>query len=151
MANRALPFPYPLRLGTDICHTARIYAILASPRGPRFIERVLHPEERAPGRLPSRVARILGESRRDDEKNLTASPLARSRSHQASRTRQGSDGSSAGASGAAATASQRRTDTGAGGSLGRGNDADGVDSALWAAAQFMAGRCVSPPFLPSPL
>ncbi|SPQ25257.1 60bd37af-2f45-4256-9954-3de067f1fd9b [Thermothielavioides terrestris] len=42
-----LPFPYPLRIGTDICRIGRIQRILQSARGPRFIQRVLAPEELA--------------------------------------------------------------------------------------------------------
>ncbi|KAK4248130.1 hypothetical protein C7999DRAFT_13923 [Corynascus novoguineensis] len=42
-----LPFPYPLRIGTDICRVARIAHILRSRQGARFIRRVLAPEELA--------------------------------------------------------------------------------------------------------
>lgn len=41
-----LPFPYPLRIGTDICRIGRIERILRSVRGPRFVQRLLSPEER---------------------------------------------------------------------------------------------------------
>ncbi|KAL2153814.1 hypothetical protein VTH82DRAFT_4970 [Thermothelomyces myriococcoides] len=45
-----LPFPYPLRIGTDICRVARIAHILRSRQGARFIRRVLAPEELARAR-----------------------------------------------------------------------------------------------------
>jgi holo-[acyl-carrier protein] synthase len=45
MASRAVPLPFPLRIGTDICQVSRIYRILRSPRGPRFVRRVLTEEE----------------------------------------------------------------------------------------------------------
>ncbi len=34
-------FPFPLTLGTDLCHIPRIQSILQSARGPRFIRKVL--------------------------------------------------------------------------------------------------------------
>ena len=40
-----IPFPYPLRIGTDICRVARIAHILRSKQASRFIRRVLAPEE----------------------------------------------------------------------------------------------------------
>lgn len=57
MARRVLSFPFPLHIGTDICQISRVQAILASPRGPRFIRRVLAQEELA--RPRSHVATIL--------------------------------------------------------------------------------------------
>ncbi|KAL7949977.1 hypothetical protein V8C42DRAFT_309126 [Trichoderma barbatum] len=41
------PFPFPLNIGTDICRISRIYGILRSPRGMRFVNRILSPEEQA--------------------------------------------------------------------------------------------------------
>jgi holo-[acyl-carrier protein] synthase len=41
------PFPFPLNIGTDICQISRIYGILKSPRGMRFVNRILSPEEQA--------------------------------------------------------------------------------------------------------
>ncbi|KAL7933652.1 hypothetical protein V8C35DRAFT_303512 [Trichoderma chlorosporum] len=41
------PFPFPLNIGTDICRISRIYAILRSPRGTRFVNRIFSPEEQA--------------------------------------------------------------------------------------------------------
>lgn len=41
------PFPLPLTVGTDICQISRVFRILASPRGGRFVDRVLTPGERA--------------------------------------------------------------------------------------------------------
>ncbi|KAL7893605.1 hypothetical protein HDV63DRAFT_386422 [Trichoderma sp. SZMC 28014] len=41
------PFPFPLNIGTDICQISRIYGILKSPRGLRFVNRILSPEEQA--------------------------------------------------------------------------------------------------------
>ncbi|PTB70908.1 hypothetical protein BBK36DRAFT_1175950 [Trichoderma citrinoviride] len=41
------PFPFPLNIGTDICRISRIYAILRSSRGPRFVDRIFSPEEQA--------------------------------------------------------------------------------------------------------
>jgi holo-[acyl-carrier protein] synthase len=40
-----LPFPFPLRIGTDICQISRINGILHTKAGRRFVERVLAPEE----------------------------------------------------------------------------------------------------------
>ncbi|KAK4155401.1 hypothetical protein C8A00DRAFT_31733 [Chaetomidium leptoderma] len=42
-----LPFPFPLRIGTDICRVGRIGRILRSRQCTRFIQRVLAPEELA--------------------------------------------------------------------------------------------------------
>jgi holo-[acyl-carrier protein] synthase len=42
-----IPFPYPLRVGTDLCRIPRILRILQGKNGPRFIRRVLAPEELA--------------------------------------------------------------------------------------------------------
>ncbi len=42
-----LAFPCPLHVGTDICRIARIARILRSTQGPRFVRRVLTPEELA--------------------------------------------------------------------------------------------------------
>lgn len=52
-----IPFPYPLRIGTDVCRIARIARILRGPHGPRFIQRVLAPDELA--RPRPAVAAIL--------------------------------------------------------------------------------------------
>ncbi|KAH0532206.1 hypothetical protein TsFJ059_000929 [Trichoderma semiorbis] len=41
------PFSFPLNIGTDICRISRIYGILRSPRGMRFVNRVFSPEEQA--------------------------------------------------------------------------------------------------------
>ncbi|KAL6881394.1 hypothetical protein J3F83DRAFT_722125 [Trichoderma novae-zelandiae] len=41
------PFPFPLNIGTDICRISRVYAILSSPRGMRFVNRLFSPEEQA--------------------------------------------------------------------------------------------------------
>ncbi|KAH8884816.1 hypothetical protein GQ53DRAFT_697131 [Thozetella sp. PMI_491] len=57
MIPRTLPFPLPLHVGIDVCHITRIHAILASPRGPRFIRRVLAAEELA--RPRESVAKLL--------------------------------------------------------------------------------------------
>ncbi|KAK4240898.1 hypothetical protein C8A03DRAFT_12820 [Achaetomium macrosporum] len=40
-----LPFPYPLRVGTDLCRIPRILRILQGKNGSRFIHRILAPEE----------------------------------------------------------------------------------------------------------
>lgn len=54
------PFPYPLNIGTDICHIPRIYSILNSARAARFVRRVLTEEEAARrGQRVSPIARIL--------------------------------------------------------------------------------------------
>ncbi|KAK4143342.1 uncharacterized protein C8A04DRAFT_28981 [Dichotomopilus funicola] len=45
-----IPFPYPLRIGTDICRVTRIAHILRSKQGARFIRRILAPEELARAR-----------------------------------------------------------------------------------------------------
>jgi holo-[acyl-carrier protein] synthase len=39
-------FPFALNLGTDICHVTRIRKILESPRGARFVQRILNDDER---------------------------------------------------------------------------------------------------------
>ncbi|KAH6672788.1 hypothetical protein F5X68DRAFT_215025 [Plectosphaerella plurivora] len=41
------PFPFPLNVGTDICQISRIFRVLASPRGSRFVDRILTPSERS--------------------------------------------------------------------------------------------------------
>lgn len=41
------PFPIPMTVGTDICQISRIFRVLASARGPRFVDRILTPGERA--------------------------------------------------------------------------------------------------------
>ncbi|KAF6820211.1 holo-acyl-carrier-protein synthase [Colletotrichum sojae] len=40
-------FPFPFNVGTDICQVSRIYRLLASDRGSRFIQRVFTQDERA--------------------------------------------------------------------------------------------------------
>ncbi|KAJ4294872.1 hypothetical protein N0V88_005110 [Collariella sp. IMI 366227] len=60
-----LPFPLPLRIGTDICRISRIYDILHTTRRTRFVRRVLAPEE-----LPyvkQKVRTLLGEDVNDEE------------------------------------------------------------------------------------
>ena len=39
-------FPFPLNIGTDICHIRRIYDILRTPRASRFVGRILTEAER---------------------------------------------------------------------------------------------------------
>lgn len=39
-------FPFPLNIGTDICHIRRIYDILRTPRAGRFVGRILTEAER---------------------------------------------------------------------------------------------------------
>jgi holo-[acyl-carrier protein] synthase len=39
------PFPLPIRVGTDICQISRIFGIVASGRGTRFVDRVLTKRE----------------------------------------------------------------------------------------------------------
>lgn len=43
--SRRLPFPFPMGIGTDICHMPRIKALLTGPRSVKFIKRILHPKE----------------------------------------------------------------------------------------------------------
>ena len=59
MTRPILPFPspFPLNIGTDICHIPRILDILTSPRGGRFIRRVFAPEELA--RPKKNIAAVL--------------------------------------------------------------------------------------------
>ncbi|KAH0427840.1 holo-acyl-carrier-protein synthase [Colletotrichum camelliae] len=38
-------FPFPFNVGNDICQISRIARILATPRGPRFIERIFTKDE----------------------------------------------------------------------------------------------------------
>lgn len=40
-------FPLAINVGTDICQISRIHGILRSPRGTRFVNRILAPEERS--------------------------------------------------------------------------------------------------------
>lgn len=42
-----LPFPYAIRVGTDICRIARIFRLLCGGHGTRFVHRLLAPEELA--------------------------------------------------------------------------------------------------------
>ncbi|KAI0132197.1 hypothetical protein BJ170DRAFT_235020 [Xylariales sp. AK1849] len=56
MSSRALASS--IGLGNDICHIPRIYKILTSKRGPRFIERVLTDLERKQQR-PSTILRCV--------------------------------------------------------------------------------------------
>lgn len=51
------PFPYPFRIGTDICHIPRILALLRGRHGSAFIRKVLRPEERE----QSKIENILKE------------------------------------------------------------------------------------------
>ncbi|KFA62512.1 hypothetical protein S40285_05564 [Stachybotrys chlorohalonatus IBT 40285] len=41
------PFPLPLSVGTDICQISRVFRILDGPRGSRFVNRILSPEEQS--------------------------------------------------------------------------------------------------------
>ena len=60
MASRAVRrFPYPLSIGTDICHIPRIYSILNSTRAVRFLRRILNEEELARAQSLSPIARVL--------------------------------------------------------------------------------------------
>lgn len=43
---KPLPFPFPVHIGTDICHVPRILRILTGPHGERFVEKVLNEKER---------------------------------------------------------------------------------------------------------
>ncbi|MBE3047379.1 hypothetical protein IMZ48_33655 [Candidatus Bathyarchaeota archaeon] len=59
-----LPFPLPLALGTDICAVSRVARILShKTRGPRFVERVLAPEERSSPRVAGVLGRGVGDGR----------------------------------------------------------------------------------------
>jgi phosphopantetheinyl transferase (holo-ACP synthase) len=40
-------FPFPIQIGTDICHIPRILAILRKNHGAAFVKKILRPEERA--------------------------------------------------------------------------------------------------------
>lgn len=51
-------FTIPLGLGNDICHIPRIYKILTSARGPRFVERILTDRERQ-GPRPARILQCV--------------------------------------------------------------------------------------------
>ncbi|KAK0617825.1 hypothetical protein B0T17DRAFT_311591 [Bombardia bombarda] len=46
MAPRITPFPFPIHVGTDICNISRVYSILKSGGGIRFIQKILTAEER---------------------------------------------------------------------------------------------------------
>lgn len=61
--SRVLPFPFPLRVGTDICQISRVHRIMCGPHAAKFVERVLAPEERVRPALRESVAWIL--SRQD--------------------------------------------------------------------------------------
>jgi holo-[acyl-carrier protein] synthase len=64
-----LPFPFPLRVGTDICQISRIYRLLAGPRGPRFIRRVLTVDE-LEQKTPSEVLQLV--SQLQDNKHISS-------------------------------------------------------------------------------
>ena len=54
------PLLPPFHVGNDICRIPRVYRILASARlGPRFVARVLTPEERAQPRCREVLRRVL--------------------------------------------------------------------------------------------
>ncbi|KAL2176793.1 uncharacterized protein P884DRAFT_244503 [Thermothelomyces heterothallicus CBS 202.75] len=84
-----LPFPYPLRIGTDICRVARIAHILRSRQGARFIRRVLAPEELARARPAVhqvlRAAAAAQQTGGDGEAALDAYAYARAATYVAGR------------------------------------------------------------------
>lgn len=45
MALRKTAFPFPFRLGTDICNLGRIERIIVRGQAMRFASRILHPDE----------------------------------------------------------------------------------------------------------
>jgi holo-[acyl-carrier protein] synthase len=66
-----IPFPYPLRIGTDICRVARIAHILRSKQASRFIRRVLAPEELARAKPAiHQVLEAAAQARRSDGSGL---------------------------------------------------------------------------------
>lgn len=72
-------FPFPLNIGTDICHIARIYDILVTPKAGRFVGRILTEGERrhAATRLAALSAKALtGDGVRDPEVWKTAAFVA---------------------------------------------------------------------------
>lgn len=69
------PFPFPLNVGTDICQISRIYHILRSPRGTRFVQRVLAPEEQGARRVDLGPAH--GDGQRTDEAILSRAAASR--------------------------------------------------------------------------
>ncbi|KAL2165099.1 hypothetical protein VTH06DRAFT_395 [Thermothelomyces fergusii] len=112
-----LPFPYPLRIGTDICRVARIAHILRSRQAARFIRRVLAPEELA--RARPAVHRVLQAASAGGEARPTPG-AARAGGRADEEEEEGLKGSLA-----------RRED---------GADADADADAYARAATFMAGR-----------
>ncbi len=114
MAAPFLRFPFPLKIGTDICQISRVYNILQSKSGARFVRRILAPEEQARPRWIEPVAWILGpEDARQAvageqrDQRLAVDGLARCRAQS-----------------------------------GPVPDAQDRDPRIWKAAEFMAGRCV---------
>lgn len=111
------PLLPPFYVGNDICRIPRVYRILASARlGPRFVARVLTPEERAQPRCREVLRRVL------------AAPSSSASS--AGVAVRGEEGGGEG---------RRRRQEGERereGELERGQ----VDPLLWKAAEFMAGR-----------
>lgn len=69
------PFPFPLNVGTDICQISRIYRILRSPRGTRFVQRVLAPEEQGARRVD--LGPGPGDGQRADEATLLRAAAVR--------------------------------------------------------------------------
>lgn len=121
-----LPFPQPLRVGTDVCQVSRVYRILTSGgparrRGARFVERLLAPREREPARLRAEVAWLLSPSSssspgREGQRRLAAIP--------------GQEKEKGQGQGVVMVAGGRR------------------DARVWKAAEFLAGRYVFSSVLP---
>lgn len=65
--------PLPLGLGHDICHIPRIYKILISKRGSRFIERVLTKQERQKPRPQLILKCVLARDMKDTNLNVNQS------------------------------------------------------------------------------
>lgn len=88
MASRVIPFPFPLRVGTDICQISRIQRILQSPRAPRFVRRVLTAEEISrPDQDPLTITLKATESRlaQGQESNAPTSQLQKAAAFMAGR------------------------------------------------------------------
>lgn len=116
-----LPFPQPLRVGTDVCQVSRVYRILTSGgpprrRGARFVERLLAPRERESARLRAEVAWLLSSS--------SSSP--------------GREGQGQGRL-AAIPGQEKETEQGQGVVMVAGGRRD---ARVWKAAEFLAGRYV---------
>ncbi|KAK0388535.1 hypothetical protein NLU13_4778 [Sarocladium strictum] len=60
------PFPLPICVGTDICQISRVFGIVVSGRGQRFVDRILTKEEQE--REGERLRWVRGTKEREQER-----------------------------------------------------------------------------------